>query len=108
MNNGPELGDEQYEVFEAVSMVLEAHRNAWVAFPFIRMLKTDIACHLSLPAPIFPINSSQCAPIVLVRPQVHYNTDDQYRESLEEFNRMAGIFTYGNEIPSTSAVENGI
>ena len=105
MNNGPELGDEQIQVFEAISLVLEAHRSAWVAFPFIRMLKTDLTCNLSFPSPIFPLNTSQCPPMVIVRP--HYNTEDQYLESLEEFNRMAGLITYGNQIPSTSAIENG-
>lgn len=99
------MGDEQIEVFEAISMVLEGHRNAWIKFPFIRMLKTDLSCHLALPAPIFPINNNNnnhCTPYLLVRPQVHYNNDEQYLESLEEFNRMAGIFTYGNQMPSTS------
>uniref|UniRef100_A0A914PJQ7 Uncharacterized protein n=1 Tax=Panagrolaimus davidi TaxID=227884 RepID=A0A914PJQ7_9BILA len=113
LNNGGELGDEQIEVFEAISQVLEAHRTAWVSYSFIRMLKTDLSCHLALPSPIFPINHQQCgggiAPYMLVRPQVHYNTDEQYLESLEEFNRMAGIFTYGVQMPSTSttATTNG-
>uniref|UniRef100_A0A914XZ31 Protein kinase domain-containing protein n=1 Tax=Panagrolaimus superbus TaxID=310955 RepID=A0A914XZ31_9BILA len=112
MNNGPELGDEQLEVFEAISLVLEAHRTAWISYSFIRMLKTDLSCHLALPSPIFPINNNQQHPLsphqqctntyLLVRPQIHYNTDEQYLESLEEFNRMAGIFTYGNQMPSTS------
>uniref|UniRef100_A0AC35EWL3 Protein kinase domain-containing protein n=1 Tax=Panagrolaimus sp. PS1159 TaxID=55785 RepID=A0AC35EWL3_9BILA len=114
LNNGGELGDEQIEVFEAISQVLEAHRTAWVSYSFIRMLKTDLSCHLALPSPIFPINHQQCggggiAPYMLVRPQVHYNTDEQYLESLEEFNRISGIITYGTQMPSTStaATTNG-
>uniref|UniRef100_A0A7E4V005 PK_Tyr_Ser-Thr domain-containing protein n=1 Tax=Panagrellus redivivus TaxID=6233 RepID=A0A7E4V005_PANRE len=103
-NGGPPLGDEQIEVFEAVSLLLEAHHAAWTAYPFIRSLKTDLACHLSMPTSIFSINPSY---IVVPPPQqVHYNSDELYRESLEEFNRTAGVFAYGNSIPSTSEISS--
>ncbi|KAE9554370.1 hypothetical protein FO519_002429 [Halicephalobus sp. NKZ332] len=81
-NGGPELSLEQLEVFEAVSLVLESHRSAWQNFSFIRSLKTDLTCYLSPIGPIFPINPG----FVLLQPQVC--VEDQYKESLEEFNRF--------------------